>query len=99
MAIRVGFIICGNCNPQVQTGEFYRTIKTKVKADGKFTITSKDEPNLDYLIVISGCPIDCAEKPDGNYNKIDIAGGTAAWSSNDVGTLAEEVFEKLINKR
>lgn len=97
MNIKVGFKICGNCNPQVQTGEIYQAIKTKVEAREGFTILSKDSPDLDCLIVISGCPIDCAEKPEGEYRIIDIVGGTADWTFNDFKVVVREVLAKLVN--
>jgi len=91
---KVGVKFCGNCNPHVDTGEIYREIQDKLGQLKGFELVSKDTPGLDVLIVISGCPVDCAERPPGTYREIVAAGE----SLNRVGCAAAEISEKIMEQ-
>ena len=91
---KVGVKFCGNCNPHVDTGEIYRAIQDKLGQLEGFELVSKDTPGLDVLIVISGCPVDCAERPPGEYLEIVAAGETL----NRVGCTVAEMPKKVVEQ-
>jgi len=92
---KVGFKLCGNCNPLLQTSRFYKALKEIIDNLDGFVITSKDDPNLDVLIVISGCPVDCAERPEGNYQEMVITAETLNWSACDFSEIINQVVVTL----
>ncbi len=92
--VKVGVKFCGNCNPHVNTGDLYRKIKENLENTDGFKFVPKDTPGLDVLIVISGCPVDCAERPPGTYREIVAAGE----SVNRVGCAAAEIPGKIMEQ-
>ena len=91
---KVGVKFCGNCNPQVDAGEIYREIQDKLGQMEGLELVSKDTPGLDVLIVISGCPVDCAERPPGTYREVVAAGE----SVNRVGCADAEIPRKIMEQ-
>ena len=94
--LKVGVKFCGNCNPHVSTGDIYRKIKDKVKNMDGFHLVPKDTPGLDVLIVLSGCPADCAERPPGEYQEIVAAGETVNRVGCTVGEIEVKVLDQLV---
>ncbi len=73
---KVGYKFCGNCNPQIDASDVLRRINGQFEQEELLVVTSKEDPEIEVLIVISGCPVDCAERPRGEYDQIVIAGET-----------------------
>jgi len=70
---RVGVKFCGNCNPQAETTEILQQIKA-TPAGRASEFVPWDRPDLNMLIVLSGCPVDCAARPPGQLPSIVVAG-------------------------
>lgn len=75
--VRIGVKFCGSCNPQISTGEIFRRIKEKLAGEGvAVEFAAPDAPAVAALLVISGCPSDCAERPAGGLPEVVVGGET-----------------------
>jgi hypothetical protein len=71
----VGVKFCGNCNPQVDAGEVFEDIKKTAAAKApSLQFVPAGCSGLAALLVISGCPRDCAERPPGGIPEVAVAG-------------------------
>ncbi len=95
LKIKYGFKFCGNCNPVITASEIYKNIKLLAEQFKDLEVLPKDCPELDYLIVINGCPVDCAERPAGNYEEIVIAGETLDMMNCNKDEIALKVIDKM----
>ena len=59
--MKVAVKYCGNCNPQLDALTFIDELK-KMNSDIQF-VNSMDDDG-DALLIISGCPVDCASRPN-----------------------------------
>ena len=92
---KVGFKLCGNCNPQIEAKSIMDRIKRLVEQEDLLEIVSKEDPGLDVLIVISGCPVDCAERPQGEYDEVVVAGETINRQSCPQELISSEVLKRI----
>ncbi len=74
---KIGLKLCGSCNPHIQVGQLYREIKEEALRSGlEIEFRPWDEPGCELLLVISGCPADCAERPAHPIREVAVAGET-----------------------
>ena len=59
--MKVGVKFCGNCNPHVDMPGLLKNLAAA--AEGA-TFVRWDDDGYDILLVLSGCPVDCASRPD-----------------------------------
>ena len=75
--LKVGVKFCGNCNPQISAKKLLKEIKQEIiRADRAVEFLPWDCLDIDLLIVLSACPVDCAKRPDGDLEELNIAGET-----------------------
>lgn len=92
---KIGFKLCGNCNPQIDAKSVIERVKRQVEQEELLEIVSKEDPGLEVLVVISGCPVDCAERPRGEYDEIVIAGETFNLQVCSQGSIPSKVIKQL----
>ncbi len=61
--MKVAIKHCGTCNPHTDVGWIAKTIRHRLERDG-FELASADAGDLDALILISGCPRACVDRPE-----------------------------------
>lgn len=89
---RVGVKFCGNCNPRISG----RALLDQVKANMTETLwLQADNPKKDALLIISGCPVDCATRPDWKGPTVVTAGETVNSISCALDDLPLMVQKKL----
>jgi len=94
MPAKIAVKFCGNCNPQISCGEILKEIKTKAASRlPAAEFVSWDSPETDVLLVISGCPVDCAARPQGSAEEIVVAGE----SVNTVGCGADQISKRVLD--
>ncbi len=96
--VRVGFKFCGNCNPGIDAKAIYKEIAENINKSGCMDIVTKNDQELDVLIVISGCPIDCAERPQNAIRIISVAGESVDFVNCLPEKIAGVVLQKLKNQ-
>ena len=89
--IKIGIKFCGNCNPHINPMKIYEKLKDNLPQHIK--IIDKDLPEMEVLLVLSSCPVDCASRPLGTYKEITVAGETL----NRYNCPAKKIPEKVIN--
>lgn len=98
-SIKVSLKLCGSCNPHIRPGHIYREIKEEAQREGLgIEFRPWDEPGSDLLLVISGCPVDCAERPVYETAELTVAGETLNRKPCSRGRLAKEVLRSITNK-
>lgn len=95
--IKVGVKFCGNCNPHIPGKSTFQEIRDKVKA---YELNVEFVPwhitDLKLLLVISGCPTDCAGRPPGNLAEIVVAGETVNYKHCNSGNISQEVANCIL---
>lgn len=91
MSLVVGVKFCGNCNPQIDSLEILGRLK-EMLADCRFV--SAPDPK-DVLLVLSGCPVDCAERPEFDGPTIRVAGETLELLFCSRDRLAGEIVRAI----
>ncbi len=95
-SIKVGLKFCGSCNPHIQVGQIYREIKEEaLRAGLDLKFRPWDEPGCDLLLIISGCPADCAERPAHAAGEVAVAGETLNRNPCSRGRLAKEALRSI----
>jgi hypothetical protein len=93
---KVAVKFCGNCNPQISGGEIFQDIKAKTAAICKeVEFVSWESPDADVLVVISGCSVDCATRPQGSPQKIVVAGEYVNNVLCDIDQISTRVINHL----
>ncbi len=90
--LKVGIKFCGHCNPYMSTHEVYRKIVQKAEIEHWLSFVSMDSLDMEVLIIISGCPVDCADRDTKVYQNIVVAGE----SVNREDCPAKEIPDKVI---
>lgn len=90
--LRVGVKYCGNCNPQIDGSELVNKIRAKMP---EAEVLPAASPEIDALLVVSGCPVDCATRPLFSGPTVVVGGATVDYVSYDVSQLAEVIVKKL----
>ncbi len=84
---------CGHCNPHLQGPVILEQVKGKLP-HVRF-ISGASEEGAGVLLVISGCPVDCAARPSGFSSVIATAGYTVDGRNVSKDTLVAEISSKL----
>ncbi|MFZ7102535.1 MAG: hypothetical protein ACOWWO_07745 [Peptococcaceae bacterium] len=69
---RIGIKYCGNCNPWIDSDEIVKTLQNQLK-DG-YALVPWDAGDIRLILIMSGCPADCAQRPDFHGPVIHVAG-------------------------
>lgn len=57
----VGVKFCGNCNPRLDTVGLLKELQSRAV---RTVFVSWTVPGIDALLILSGCPADCASRPE-----------------------------------
>lgn len=87
---RIGVKLCGNCNPEVETADILCRVK-KLLPEGEFEFACRNNPEADMLMVLSGCPVDCATRPPGRTPVVVVAGKAVNLADCPPERLADSV--------
>ena len=90
--LRVGVKYCGNCNPQIDGPKLVNKIRAKMP---EAEMLPADSPEIDALLVVSGCPVDCAARPLFSGPTVVVGGANIDYVSYDASQLAEVIVKKL----
>ncbi|HUH67157.1 MAG TPA: hypothetical protein VLZ07_12050 [Syntrophales bacterium] len=87
---RVALKYCGGCNPEFDRVEYYRRIK--VVAGDSIEWVTLDDPGLEAVLLIMGCPTACPERTFAvaDMNVVSIRDNTGA---------PEDIVKKLLKER
>ena len=61
--MRLAIRYCGSCNPHVDLSWIGEKLKEKAQAINAHLV-SPQANNIDLLVILCGCPIACADKPE-----------------------------------
>lgn len=99
-SLKVGVKFCGNCNPHLPAKEVFQEIKEKlIKKGAKVEFVPWDDQAKEILLVLSGCPVDCASRPEGDYEEVVVAGESVNRVSMGRGEIPEKIAEILTEKK
>ena len=91
--MKVAVKYCGHCNPLIDGPIIMDNVKKKLH-EVQF-VDSRDDTG-DVLLVISGCPVDCATRPIHIGPEITVAGPSIDDQSLDPSELPREIISKLL---
>lgn len=97
--LRIGVKFCGNCNPKIPGGEIFREIKDKAQellTEAEFV--SADSTDIGVMLVISGCPVDCATRPQGSYPEVVVAGESVNMTDCAADQISGCVLQALLSQ-
>ena len=69
--MRVCVKFCGNCNPGVDTNAVLRRLKD---LDDEMEFAPYSVGGCGALLVLSACPVDCADRPDSDAPVVLVSG-------------------------
>lgn len=73
--LTVGVKFCGNCNPGIPAQQVLAELKSEIVQQGlALSFVHWDSPAIDLLLVLSGCPVDCASRPEASFTEIIVSG-------------------------
>jgi hypothetical protein len=94
----IGVKLCGNCNPQIPSAHILLQIKERAESvlpEAKFE--KWDAGGLAMLLVISGCAVDCATRPQLCIPEISVAGESVNLIPCSKENIGERVVQILNN--
>jgi len=91
MSLIVGVKFCGNCNPHIDSLDILGQVK-EILPNCRFV--THEEP-MDVLLVMVGCPINCAEYSDFTGPVVAVAGETLNLIECPANRLALEIANAL----
>lgn len=91
---RISIVFCGGCNPRIDRGKIARQVQEILSIRG-YEI-SYNVLDVDFVIYMSGCTVNCACK----YNQNDLPSIVVTGTMMDVvaigeGELANEIVMKV----
>lgn len=97
LACRVGVKFCGGCNPQIPVGDLFCRIQEEAaEKTPALQFGPADQPESAALLVISGCPRDCAERPEVNAPEVSVAGELFERESCPLAFIPAAAVDKLL---
>ncbi|MDK2919931.1 MAG: hypothetical protein PWQ37_2664 [Candidatus Petromonas sp.] len=90
--IKVGVKYCGNCNPYIDTQQLFSILQNELQDEIIFTHWEKKP--YDALLILSGCPADCAKRPQFSGPGIVVAGKTV-----DSFPIPEEQLPQVVKQK
>ncbi len=89
---------CGGCNPHISVGELFCRIKqTAAEMAPALQFGPADQPGSAALLVISGCPRDCAGRPEGFAPEVSVAGELVNRESCPFELIPATIVGKLFS--
>ena len=92
--LRVGVKYCGNCNPHIDGPALVKKIRARMP---EAEMLPAGSPEIDALLIVSGCPVDCATRPSFQGPTVVMGGANIDYVSYDVSQLVEVIIKKLEN--
>lgn len=98
--MKVALKYCGSCNPHTDVGWIGSSIRSRLTDLGA-DILSADDPGLDALVLICGCPRACTDGPDLRRRAlltVVVAGETvecADVAQKDIPSAVEELLRSV----
>ncbi|MFZ5753641.1 MAG: hypothetical protein ACOY3J_05330 [Bacillota bacterium] len=89
---KIGIKYCGNCNPHIDSPAIINYLKEHSKGEWEFVSWNDNEMAL--LIIMSGCPADCATRPDFQGKVISVSGLYV-----DLHPVEEKVLKETLLKK
>jgi hypothetical protein len=91
--IEVSIKFCGGCNPAINRGRIAEEVLEHIIANGH--TVSYNTPDADFIIYISGCLANCAEKYDGIKSaSLVVAGASIDLMAVEESALAAEIIAR-----
>lgn len=97
--MRIGVKYCGGCNPVIDRTGLIREIEKLLPSDHRLITEQCSQPR-DVGILVCGCPVACADKPEiRNLARrwIIIAGGLVDLEAVPEEKMARAVVQKIMN--
>ncbi|MBZ4653411.1 MAG: hypothetical protein JG781_750 [Peptococcaceae bacterium] len=91
--VKIGIKYCGNCNPHINSSAIINYLKEKTKGD--YELVPWNEQDLSLLIIMSGCPADCATRPNYQGPVITVGGLTIDLHPVEEKDLKETLLRKI----
>lgn len=92
--MKVGYRMCGSCNPKFGTGALLRKL---IEADSSNEYVFFEEGGYEKLLLISGCVSDCTTRPGGKCETIVVAGERINNATVGIDNLLPTLLELLRN--
>lgn len=97
--MRVAIKYCGSCNPYINLARIAQKYLARAEAKG-VTCVRLDEEDIDLLLILNGCAVACADRPD-VWDKAlhslvvtpEMVGGTPI-RGEDIPRAMERILEK-----
>ncbi|MFZ5946103.1 MAG: hypothetical protein ACOYVD_18605 [Bacillota bacterium] len=94
MAIfKIGVKFCGNCNPRIDSLGLIERIKARLKQ--KVFWSPANGCDIDILIIVSGCQVDCASRNIPAQFTLMIAGQTLDGNQYSASKLEDQIIDNL----
>lgn len=91
-SITVGVKFCGNCNPVLDAARLLEELQSRFKGIKLVHLANGNRQKVDKVLVISGCPADCATKPEKDRRVMTVVAGL---SVNGTPVIQQELISKL----
>jgi hypothetical protein len=97
--MQVGVKFCGNCNPHVSTREIFKEIKQLCRKEAaNVEFVSWETAGIKKLLVLCGCPANCATRPPGKFEEVIVAGQSVNQEICSEESIPLKVLETMQNK-
>ena len=93
----IGVKYCGGCNPQIDRSGLVEEIKKSLPPEFRLSTDQPPHP-WETAILICGCPIACADRPEVRSlarNWIRVGGATIDLESVPAERMAEVIIKKI----
>lgn len=89
---KIGLKYCGNCNPHIDSPAIINYLKKHSKGEWEFV--SWTDPDYSLLLIMSGCPVDCATRPPFKGKVISVSGYLI-----DLAPVSPDTIQKVLIDR
>ncbi|MBE0596492.1 MAG: hypothetical protein IH614_04415 [Desulfuromonadales bacterium] len=93
--IRVGVKFCGHCNPLLDGGEM---VTAAALLDDRIDFVSWLDPELQQLLIVSGCPIDCVERPPFTGEVVHVAGQRVDGKMTPLPEVPDAIVRSILRR-
>lgn len=91
--LKIGIKYCGNCNPKIDGPALVIKLTDRMP---NIVLLSADNSGRDFLLIVSGCEVDCATRPKQVMEPVIVVAGltldSIPYSENE---LLNELVKKL----
>lgn len=92
MKAKIGVKYCGNCNPNLDGPELVKELQ---QLNPDLLFTSYQAEDIEVLLIVSACQVDCASRPDFQGLAVIVGGYTLDFTPIEPSRLASAVSQKL----